>query len=46
MLHHSHKKWEDSLEKPAEVAVLWAYVENQAMLELILLYHGSKYKQT
>ena len=35
----------DSLEKPAEPAVLHAYVENQAMLEPILLYRVSKYKQ-
>ena len=39
-------KWKDSLETRAELAVLWTYVENQAMLEPILLYGASKCKQT
>ena len=43
---HSHKKQKDSLETQAERAVLHAYVENQAILEPILLYRASKYKQT
>ena len=40
---HSHKKRKDSLETGA---VLCAYVENQSILETILLYRTSKYKQT
>ena len=36
----------DSLETRAELAVLRAYVENQAILEPILLCRVSKYKQT
>ena len=36
----------DSLETWAELAVLHTYVENQAIRELILLYRGSKCKQT
>ena len=36
----------DSLETRAELAVLRIYVENQAILEPILLYRESKYKQT
>ena len=43
---HSYKKRKDSLETRAERAVLHAYVENQAILEFILLYRASKYKQT
>ena len=43
---HSHKKWKDSLETLAEVAVLHTYVENQAILEPTPLYHASKCKQT
>ena len=43
---HSHKKWKDSLEKRAKLAVLRTYVENQAILEPILLYWASKCKQT
>ena len=43
---YSHKKRKDSLETRAERAVLRAYVENQAILESILLYRVSKYKQT
>ena len=43
---HSHKKRKDSLETRAELAVLRTYVENQAILELILLYRASKCKQT
>ena len=35
-----------SLETQAEPAVLRTYVENQAILEPILLYRASKYKQT
>ena len=44
-LKHSHKKrivWKHG----AEPAVLRTYVENQAILEPILLYRGSKCKQT
>ena len=36
----------DSLETRAEIAVLRTYVENQAIREPILLYRGSKCKQT
>ena len=36
----------DSLETRAEPVVLRTYVENQAILEPILLYRGSKCKQT
>ena len=36
----------DSLETRPERAVLWTYIENQAILEPILLYRASKYKQT
>ena len=36
----------DSLEMRAELVVLCIYVENQAILEPILLYRGSKCKQT
>ena len=36
----------DSLETRAEPAVLSIYVEKQAILEHILLYRGSKCKQT
>ena len=43
---HNHKKRKDSLEARAERAVLHAYVKNQAILEPILLYRASKYKQT
>ena len=43
---HSHRKWKDSLETRAELAVLRNYVENLAMLEPILLYRASKCKQT
>ena len=46
MIHHSHKKQKDSLETQAELPVLRTYVENQAKLESILLYHASKCKQT
>ena len=45
-LQHSHKKLKDSLEKRVERAVLHAYIENQAIIEPILLYRASKYKQT
>ena len=43
---HSHKERNDSLGKQAELAVLRAYVENQATTEPILIYRASKYKQT
>ena len=43
---NSHKKWKDSLETLAELAVLRTYDENQAILEPIRLYQASKYKQT
>ena len=43
---HSNKKRKDSLETRTELAVLCAYVENQAILEPILLYRKSKCKQT
>ena len=46
VLKHSQKKRKDSLEMRAERAILGAYAENQAILELILLYRASKYKQT
>ena len=36
----------DSLETQAELAILRTYVDNQAILEPILLYRGSKCKQT
>ena len=42
---HSHKKRKESLESRAELAVLRTYVENQAILEPILLYWRSKFKQ-
>ena len=42
----SQKKRKDSLETRVELAVLRAYVENQAILEPILLYRASKFKQT
>ena len=43
---HSHKEWNDSLGKQAELAVLRAYVENQATIETILIYRALKFKQT
>ena len=43
--HHSQKKRKDSLETQAKGTVLRAYVENQTILELILLYRTLKYKQ-
>ena len=43
-INHSHKKQKDSLETPAELAVLRTYLENQAILEPILLYRASKFK--
>ena len=43
---HGHKKRKDCLETRTELAVLRTYVENQAILELILLYRRSKCKQT
>ena len=45
-LDYSHKKRKNSLATRGERAVLRAYVENQAILEPILLYRASKYKQT
>ena len=39
-------KWKVSLETRAERAALTPYVENQAILEPILLYRASKYKQS
>ena len=42
----SYSQETDSLETRAEPAVLRTYVENQAILEPILLYRASKYKQT
>ena len=42
---YSHKKQKDSLETQAELSVVSTYVENQAILERILLYRGSKCKQ-
>ena len=45
MSDHSHKKRKDSLETRAELAVLRAYVENEAILEPILFYRAST-KQT
>ena len=44
--NYSHKKQKDSLETQAELSVVSTYVENQAILEPILLYRGSKCKQT
>ena len=43
---HGYKKRKDSPETRAELAALRTFVENQAILELILLYRGSKCKQT
>ena len=43
---HNHKKRKDSLGTWAELAVLRTYFENQAILEPILLYRSSRYKQT
>ena len=45
-IEHSHKKRKDSLETRTELAALCTYVENEAILEPILLYCVSKYKQT
>ena len=39
-------KWKVSLETRAERAALTPYVENQAILEPILLYRASEYKQS
>ena len=44
--NHDHKKRKDSLEARTKPIVLRAYIENQAILELILLYRASKCKQT
>ena len=46
MFKHRHQKRQDSLETWAKLAALPTYVENQAILELILLYQASKCKQT
>ena len=43
---HSRKKRKDSLDTRAELAVLRAYVENQAILEPILPYRASKCEDT
>ena len=43
---HGHKKRKDNLKTRAQPAVLCIYVENQAVLDPILLYHASKCKQT
>lgn len=37
---------EHSMEIIAELCVLLAYVENEAILEFIFFYHASKHKQT
>ena len=44
-INYSHKKRKDSLDTRAERTVLHAYVENQGILEPILPYRASKYKQ-
>ena len=46
LVWHSLKKRKDSLKTRAEMSILCTYVENQAILELILLYRASKCKQT
>ena len=43
---HSHNKRKDSIKTRAKRAVLRVYVENQAILETILLYRASEYKDT
>ena len=43
--NHNHKK-QMCLETQAELAVLRIYVANQAILQPVLLYRASKYKQT
>ena len=43
---HSYKKQKDSLEIRAELAFLRIYVEKKAILEPILFYWTSKFKQT
>ena len=45
-LNISLKKWKDTLETRTELAFLRSYVENQAILELILFYRVSNCKQT
>ena len=42
---HSHEKRKDSLETRTELAALRSYIENQAILELILFYRASKCKE-
>ena len=45
--NHSHKKRKDILETRAQPAIICVfYVENQAILQPILLYRTSKWKQT
>ena len=43
---HSNEKRKDSLETRSELAALRSYVENQAILGLILFYRVSKCKET
>ena len=43
---HSHRKWKDNLDTGAKQIALVAYVKNQAILETILLYRASNFKQT
>ena len=45
-IYRSHKKRKLSLETKAKQAVLCAYLENQATLELVLHYRASKCRQT
>ena len=45
-MQHSYKKRKDSLETRAKLAVRRAFVEHQTILEPILLYRGSEYKQS
>ena len=46
MFKHSQKKLKYILETVAELAILFTYAENQVLLEPILLYRGSKCRQT
>ena len=43
---HSNEKRKDSLETRNKLAALRSYVENQAILGLILFYRASKCKET
>ena len=45
-LNHSNKKRKDSFKAQAELTVLCAYVESEAILQPIVFYCASKYKQT